>query len=145
MNHEKFIREALTEAKKGDLPYGAVIVKDNKVVIRGYNTSQTDNDVSAHGEINALRAFTKKYGYSLDTLSGYTLYTTCEPCPMCAAACVWAGVSQLVFGASTAQLIDLGTKQIDISCQTVVQKSFQEIKVVGGILADECLELFRKL
>ena len=63
----------------------------------------------------------------------------------CAAACVWAGVSQLVFGASTAQLIDLGTKQIDISCQTVVQKSFQEIKVVGGILADECLELFRKL
>ena len=145
MNHEYFMREALIEAKKGDLPYGAVIVKDGEIVIRGYNTAQTDNDVSAHGELNALRKFTKQHGYSLDALSGYTLYTTCEPCPMCAAACVWAGVSQLVFGASTAQLIDLGTKQIDISCQTVVQKSFQEIKVVGGILADECLELFRKL
>lgn len=139
------MREAIAEAKKGDLPYGAVIVKENKVVIRGNNTAQTDNDVSAHGEINALRAFTQKYGYSLDALEGYTLYTTCEPCPMCAAACVWAGVSQVVFGASTEQLIALGTKQIDISCKTVAEKSFQNMEVVGGILADECLELFRQL
>lgn len=145
MNHEHFMKEALAEAKKGDLPYGAVIVKDDEIVIRGYNTAQTDNDVSAHGEINALRAFTKQYGYSLDALKEYILYTTCEPCPMCAAACVWAGVSTVVFGASTEQLIDLGTKQIDIPCKTVVEKSFQNIDVVGGILAEECLELFRQL
>ena len=145
MNHELFIKEALIEAKKGDLPYGAVIVKNDEIVIRSYNTAQTDNDVVAHGEINALRAFTKKYGYSLEALSGYTLYTTCEPCPMCAAACVWAGVSTIVFGASTQQLIDLGTKQIDLSCETVVEKSFQNIEVIGGILANECLELFRQL
>ena len=145
MNHEKFIREAIAEAKKGDLPYGAVIVKDNQVVIRGYNTAQTDQDVTAHGETNALKAFTKKYGYSLDALNGYTLYTTCEPCPMCAAACVWAGVSQIIFGASTKQLIDLGTKQIDISCKSVAKQSFHQIEVIGGVLADECLELFRKL
>lgn len=143
MNHQEYMREAIAEAKKGDLPYGAVIVKDREIIIRGYNTAQTDSDVSAHGEINALRAFTKKYGYSLDALEGYTLYTTCEPCPMCAAACVWAGVSQVVFGASTEQLINLGTKQIDISCKTVAEKSFQNIEVVGGVLADECLELFK--
>ncbi|MBE9047952.1 nucleoside deaminase [Pleurocapsales cyanobacterium LEGE 10410] len=145
MNHEKFIQEALIEAKKGDLPYGAVIVKDNEIIIRAYNTSQTDSDVSAHGEINALRAFTKQYGYSLDALNGYTLYTTCEPCPMCAAACIWAGVSRIVFGASIKQLIDLDTKQIDLSCQTVAEKGFQSPEVIGGILADECLELFRQL
>ncbi|MCC0178263.1 nucleoside deaminase [Waterburya agarophytonicola K14] len=145
MNHQYFMKEALLEAQKGDLPYGAVIVKDNEVIIRGYNTTQTNNDVAAHGEINVLRQFTKKYGYSLETLKGYTLYTTCEPCPMCAAACVWAGVSQIVFGASTKQLIDLGTKQIDIPCKTVVEKGFQNIEVIGGILADECLELFRQL
>ncbi len=86
-----------------------------------------------------------KYGYSLEALEGYTLYTTCEPCPMCAAACVWAGVSTVVFGASTGQLIDLGTKQIDISCKTVAEKSFQNIETIGGILADECLELFKEL
>ena len=145
MNHEKFMQEALKEAKKGDLPYGAVIVKDNEIIMRGYNTTQTDDDVSAHGEINVLRAFTKKYGYSLDTLSGYTLYTTCEPCPMCAAACVWAGVSCIVFGASIRQLMDLRIQQIDLSCSTVIEKGFHNTEIVGGILAEECLELFKKL
>ena len=120
-------------------------VKDNEIVIRGYNTAQTDNDVAAHGEINALRSFTQKYGYSLDVLKGHTLYTTCEPCPMCEAACVWAGVSTVVYGASTKQLIDLGTKQIDLSCKTVAEKIFQNIEVVGGILAEEYLDLFRKI
>ena len=57
MNHEYFMNEAITEAKKGDLPYGAMIVKDGKIVIRGYNTAQTDNDLTAHREINVLRAF----------------------------------------------------------------------------------------
>jgi tRNA(adenine34) deaminase len=145
MNHEKFMQAALTEAKKGDLPYGAVIVKDNEIIMRGYNTAQTDNDLSAHGEINVLRAFTKKYGYSLDALSGYTLYTTCEPCPMCAAACVWAGVSQIVFGASSQQVKELGQEQIDLTCKTVTEKGFQKIEVIGGILAEECLELFKRL
>ena len=139
------MQEALIEAKKGDLPYGAVLVKDNEVVIRAYNTAQTDNDVSAHAEINALRAFTKQYGYSLDALSGYTLYTTCEPCPMCAAACIWSGVSIVVFGASIAQLIDLGNQQINLSCKAVADKGFQNLEVIGGVLTDECLKLFRQL
>lgn len=145
MSHEQFMQEALIEAKKGDLPYGAVIVKNNEVVIRAYNTAQTDNDVSAHAEINALRAFTKQYGYSLDALSGYTLYTTCEPCPMCAAACIWSGVSTVVFGASIAQLVELGNRQIDLSCQAVADKGFQPLKVIGGVSVDKCLELFRQL
>ena len=143
MNHEQFMREAIVEAKKGDRPYGAVIVKDSEILIRAYNTTQRDNDVSAHAEINALRSFTKKYGYSLDTLSGCTLYTTCEPCPMCAAACIWSGVSTVVFGASIAQLIDIGNKQIDLSCRTVAEKGFQALKVIDGVLADECLDLFK--
>jgi tRNA(adenine34) deaminase len=145
MNHEQFMQEALIEAKKGDLPYGAVIVKDNEIIMRGYNTAQTDNDVSAHAELNVLRAFTKKYGYSLDALSGYTLYTTCEPCPMCAAACVWAGVSQIVFGASSQQVKELGQEQINLACKTVIDQGFQNIEVVGGILDEKCLELFKKI
>ena len=143
--HEHFMTEALAEAKKGDLPFGAVIVKDEQIIIRGYNTTQTDNDVAAHGELNVLREFTKRNGYALDTLNGYTLYTTCEPCPMCAAACVWAGVSQIVFGASSKQVAKLGIKQIDLECKTVVDRSWQNIEVVSGVLAEECLELFRQL
>ena len=67
---------------------------------------------------------------------------------MCAAACVWAGVSTVVFGASTEQLSNLGLKEIksfNLECKTVVEKGFQNIEVVEGILAKECLELFRQL
>ena len=64
---------------------------------------------------------------------------------MCAAACIWGGVSTVVFGASIAQLIELGNKQIDLSCETVAQRGFQPLEIIGGILGDECLQLFRQL
>ncbi len=144
MNHEYYMKIAIEEAKKGDMPYGAVLVKDDKVVMKGYNTAQRDNDVSAHGEINVLRQFTKETGnYDLDALKGYTLYTTCEPCAMCAAACVWVGLSEIVYGASVEQLLNMGSEQIDISCQTIVDKGFQKINIVSGVLAEECLALFK--
>jgi len=144
MSHEHWMEIALEEAKKGDLPFGAVLVKDHQVVIKGYNTTQKNHDVSAHAEINVLRHFTMgAKNYSLDLLQGYTLYTTCEPCPMCAAACVWAGVSEIVYGASIKELIALGIKQIDLSCESVVKQGFQKIQVTPGILAGKCLELFK--
>jgi tRNA(Arg) A34 adenosine deaminase TadA len=62
---------------------------------------------------------------------------------MCAAACVWAGISEIVFGTSTEELVAIGTEQIKISCEEVVAKGFQDIKVIGGILSQECLELFK--
>ena len=144
MTVEDYMRIALEEAKKGDMPYGAVLVKEDKIVVQGHNTAQRDNDVTAHAEINVLRQFTlENKSYSLDALKGYTLYTTCEPCPMCAAACVWVGVSEIVFGASTQQLIQLGSPQIDLSCEAVVKKGFQDIKITQGILAEDCLALFK--
>ncbi|MDJ0734333.1 MAG: nucleoside deaminase [Nostocaceae cyanobacterium] len=144
MNHEHWMEIALEEAKKGDYPYGAVLVKDNQIFVKGYNTTVRDNDVSAHAEINVLRSFTMGMkNYSLDILRGYTLYTTCEPCPMCAAACVWSGVSEIVYGASIQELIDMDIKQIDISCETLVKQGFQNIKVTPGILGHKCLELFK--
>ncbi len=144
MNHEHWMEIALEEAKKGNYPYGAVLVKDNQIIVKGHNTTGKDNDVSAHAEINVLRSFTMGMkNYSLDILRGYTLYTTCEPCPMCAAACVWSGVSEIVYGASIKELIDMDIKQINISCETVIKQGFQNIKVTPGILAHKCLELFK--
>ncbi len=144
MTHEDYMKIALEEAKKGDMPYGAILVKADQIIIRGHNTTQTDNDVSAHAEINVLRELTQKSGcYSLDVLKGYTLYSTCEPCSMCASACVWAGVSEIVFGASTQQLIQLGSPQIDLSCEMIVKQGFQDIKITQGILAEDCLALFK--
>ncbi|MEA5574869.1 nucleoside deaminase [Anabaena sp. UHCC 0451] len=140
MNQEYFMRLAIEEAKKGDTPYGAVIVKDNQVVAAAYNTVRLNSDPSAHAEINVIRNFTAKL--KNPTLEGYCIYTTGEPCPMCATACVWTGISEIIYGASIADLISINQAQINISCEEVVSKSFRKIKITKGILSKECLDLF---
>ncbi|BAY61833.1 CMP/dCMP deaminase zinc-binding protein [Calothrix brevissima NIES-22] len=141
MQPEDFMHLALIEAKKGDSPYGAVIVKDNEIVAVGHNTVRRDNDPSAHAEINVIRSLTAKI--KKPDLTGYTIYTTGEPCPMCATACVWSGISEIIYGASIQDLISVNQSQIDISCEEVISKSFKNIKVTKGILKNECLELFK--
>ncbi|BAZ52190.1 cytidine/deoxycytidylate deaminase, zinc-binding region [Nostoc sp. NIES-4103] len=141
MNQEYFMRLALAEAKKGDGPYGAVIVKDDEVVAVAYNTVIRDNDPSAHAEINVIRSLTDKLQNL--SLEGYSIYTTGEPCPMCAAACVWTGLSEIVYGASIQDLISAKQSQINITCEEVIAKSFRNIKVTKGVLKEECLALFK--
>ncbi|AFZ59548.1 nucleoside deaminase [Anabaena cylindrica FACHB-243] len=140
MNQDYFMRLALEAAKKADAPYGAVIVKDNEVVATAYNTVNRDNDPSAHAEINVIRNLTTKL--KNPSLEGYSIYTTCEPCPMCATACIWTGISEIIYGASIQDLISINQAQVNISCEEVIAKSFRNIKVTKGILKNECLELF---
>lgn len=141
MNSEYFMHLALAEAKKGDAPYGAVIVKDNEVVAVGHNTVKRDNDPSAHAEINVIRSLTAKL--KNPSLEGYSIYTTGEPCPMCATACVWSGLSEIVYGASIQDLVLVNQSQINISCEEVIAQSFRNIKVTKGVLKNECLQLFK--
>ncbi len=141
MNHEDFMRLALSEAKKGDSPYGAVIVKDNEVVAKGYNTVKRDSDPSAHAEMNVIRSLTTKI--QNPSLEGYTIYATGEPCPMCATACVWTGLAEIIIGASIEDLILVNQSQVRISCEEIIAKSFKNIKVTKGVLREECLQLFK--
>lgn len=85
MNPEDFMHLALAEAKEGDAPYGAVIVKDNEIVAIAQNTVNRDNEPSAHAQINVLRSLTAKL--KNPSFESYSIYTTGEPCPMCATAC----------------------------------------------------------
>ena len=78
-------------------PFGAVIVKDGKVVAEGSNTVTVDNDPTAHAEVTAIRRACAVLG-TFD-LSGCELYTSCEPCPMCLAACYWAHISRVYYAA----------------------------------------------
>ncbi len=141
INPEDFMRLALSEAKKGDSPYGAVIVKDNEVVAKGYNTVRRDSDPSAHAEMNAIRSLTTKI--QNPSLEGYTIYATGEPCPMCATACVWTGLAEIIIGASIEDLILVNQSQVRISCEEIIAKSFKNIKVTKGLLREECLQLFK--
>lgn len=141
MSPEELMRVALAEAKQGDAPYGAALVKDGEIAIAAHNTVKRDRDPSAHAEVNAIRLLAKKLNST--SLEGYTLYTTCEPCPMCATACVWAGISEIVIGASIKDLIALGISQIDLSCEEIIAQSFRQIKVTKGLLKADCLSLFK--
>ena len=99
----KFMALAIKEAKEGidhvhGGPFGAVIVKDGKVIASAHNTVLRDNDPTAHGEVNVIR----KASLALGTfdLSGCEIYTTGEPCPMCLGAILWANIQKVYFGAN---------------------------------------------
>ena len=110
-NPEFFLRRAITLAIQnveagGGGPFAAVIVRNGKVIGEGANSVTTTNDPTAHGEVNAIRAACK----ALDTftLAGCELYTSCEPCPMCLAACYWARLDAIYYGSSAADAARAG-------------------------------------
>jgi len=109
--HEKFIRSAIEKARKKDekgrrTPFGAVIVRDDKIIASANNSVAGDHDPTAHAEVNAIRKACKKI--KSNDLSGSVIYTTCEPCPMCFSAIWWAKISQIVFGVGIAELLNHG-------------------------------------
>ncbi|MGB3960518.1 MAG: nucleoside deaminase, partial [bacterium] len=99
--HEEFMGEALAEARKAlaleEVPIGAVLVREGRIVGRGYNLRETQGDPTAHAEIIALREAARLLGTW--RLADTTMYVTIEPCPMCAGALVLARVAHLVYGA----------------------------------------------
>jgi tRNA(adenine34) deaminase len=139
---ERFMRMALDEARLGDFPFGAVIVRDGQVLARGRNLGKTNGDPTAHGEMMAIRDCLADHGSA--AIKGSTLYTSGEPCAMCMGAILWCHVGRLVFAASVQQL---STKidQIMLSSADVAAKApFAPITITGGILADEAMQLFAK-
>ena len=100
MFNEKFMKRAILLSKKniekGGGPFGAVIVKDGKIVATGCNRVTSNNDPTAHAEVTAIRNACKKTGsFNLD---GCEIYSSCEPCPMCLSAIYWARISKLYYG-----------------------------------------------
>jgi tRNA(Arg) A34 adenosine deaminase TadA len=96
--------ENVTSGRGG--PFGAVIVRDGKIVGEGANSVTATNDPTAHGEVNAIRAAAKALGTF--TLAGCALYTSCEPCPMCMAAAYWSRLDAVYYGASSADAARAG-------------------------------------
>ncbi len=102
MTHTDFLNEAVRESRlsvtAGSAPFGAVIVKDGKIIARAHNTVVPDNDPTAHAEVNCIRAACQALG-TFD-LSGCVLYTSCEPCPMCLNATKWANITEVYYAAT---------------------------------------------
>jgi len=139
---EKFMRMAIDEARKGDFPFGAVIVRDGEVIARGRNLGRTNGDPTAHGEMMAIRNCLAEHGSV--ALRGSTLYTSGEPCAMCMGAILWCHFGRLVFAASVDQLAAKINQIMISSAQIAATAPFAPIAITGGVLADEAMQLFAK-
>jgi tRNA(adenine34) deaminase len=138
----RFMKIALNEARRGDYPFGAVIVKDNKILALGRNLGKTHDDPTAHGEMVAIRRCLSVHGSA--ALKGATLYTSGEPCVMCMGAIIWCGIGRLVYAASVAQIGEK-MKQIMITSADVAAKAqWDPIKITGGVLADEAVPILAR-
>ena len=130
-----FMRRALEEAKialsKNEVPVGAVIVADKKIIGRAHNLTETLNDVTAHAEMQAITSASNYLGGKY--LKGCTLYVTLEPCQMCAGALYWAQISKIVFGA----------KDLHRGYQVMGTKLHPKTKVVQGVLAKDSKQLIQ--
>ncbi len=133
---EKYMRLALLEAEKAfaadEIPVGCIIVCDNQIIGRGYNLTETLQDVTAHAEMQAITAATQTLGGKY--LQGCTLYVTVEPCVMCAGAIGWAQIARVVFGASDEKR---GFQRF------APQALHPKCTVETGVLADECRNLIQ--
>ena len=131
---EKFMRMAINEAllalKKGEVPIGAVVVCGDRVVGRGHNLSETLGDATAHAEMQALTAAASSLGGKY--LDGCSLYVTVEPCVMCAGACYWSQVGEVVWGA------DDPKRGFRTASEHILHP---KTKSRNGVLAEECGEL----
>ena len=128
---KKALQEAETAFEKGEIPVGAVIVIDDKVIARTHNLTELLNDVTAHAEMQAITSAANFIGGKY--LKDCTLYVTLEPCQMCAGALYWSQISKIVFGAADENrgFIKMGTQL------------HPKTQVVGGILEKDCSLLMR--
>jgi tRNA(Arg) A34 adenosine deaminase TadA len=143
--HQQFMKEAIRLSIENVIsgtggPFGAVIVKDGKIIATGTNRVTSDNDPTAHAEVVAIRSACKELGdFQLD---GCEIYTSCEPCPMCLAAIYWARPSKVFFGNTKEDAAAINFDDHFIYEEIERPTSSRSIKMVS-LLREEALEAFK--
>lgn len=142
--NEKYMQRAIelaqTSVRKGGGPFGAVVVKDDKIVAEGSNCVTIDNDPTAHAEVSTIRKACK----ALNTfdLSGCVIYTSCEPCPMCLSAIYWARIESIYYGCTKDDAKNIGFDDSFIYEQIELKPEKRSIPS-KEILRSEALSAFR--
>ena len=142
--HERFMQIAMEEARRGaaegNVAVGSVVVHDEDMVARGRNLVATESDPTAHAETVALRNAGAAMGHT--DFSGFTLYTTFEPCPMCCGAILASGVSTLVLGA---RFSDVSSQWGEYAVEKLLEMTGRggHLRVITGVLTEQCLDLRR--
>jgi len=139
-----FMNEALKEAHKAllkdEVPIGAVVVINNKIIGRAHNLTETLNDTTAHAEMQAITSATNFVGGKY--LKNATIYVTLEPCIMCSGAIFWSQISKIVFGAYDLKRGFI--KYQNVLAQNDLSLTHKKISLFGGVLQNECSEILKK-
>ncbi len=125
----------------GQSPFGCAIAIDDKVVAVTHNTVVATTDITAHAEVNALRAACQHTGDIL--LEGAIVATTCEPCPMCMAALHWARVDTVYYGATIDDAEQAGFNELQLPAAKLLQAGGSSVKLEPGVMAEACRELLQ--
>ena len=136
---ERAIELSIKSVNSGTGPFGAVVVKNNKIISEGFNTVTLTNDPTSHAEIVAIRNACKVLNNF--SLEGYDLYTTCEPCPMCLSAIYWARINKIYYAntRSDAQKIDFSDSMI----YEELNKTIKDRKIsMNQIMREEAIKAF---
>ncbi len=139
----QFLRQAIRVAQrardKGNHPFGAVLVDENNVVVlEGENTVNTEHDATGHAEANLVRAASKQFDAA--KLAKCTLYSSTEPCPMCAGAMFWSGIGRVVYALSEAELYTFASdseNKLPLGCRQVLSHGGRVVQVMGPAIEDE--------
>lgn len=135
------MQAAIEVANLNETPFGAALAMGDELFTTASNQTRQKSDPTAHAEIEVIRKLSDQL--QKKELSGFTLYTTCEPCPMCMSAIIWSGIQTVVCGCDI-PMVSTFMKQIDIRAEEVINKSSMDIELHHGFMASECEVLLHK-
>ena len=139
VEHEALIRRTIELAavarEKGNHPFGALLVLDGRILLTAENSVNSDSDVTAHAELNLVSMATRQLDPAI--LAQVALYTSTEPCAMCAGAIFWAGIPTVVYGCSAETLGDMVGGSFVVPCRHIFSFGVRQVEVIGPILAEE--------
>jgi tRNA(Arg) A34 adenosine deaminase TadA len=146
-DHHTYLKLAFEQARvageTGQYPYGAIIVLDGSVIAAAHNLTRRSRDLVDHAEMLAIRAVAR--AHSENSLRRATLYASCEPCPMCAAALYWSGIGRLVYACPTEVDALISDMPFAVPCRTILTvNNGHQVKIIGALLQAEAESILRR-
>lgn len=144
-NPDEFIDVAIEEAKnslrEGNSGFGAVVIKNNRLVSKAHDTDTVSKDPTSHAEINAIRMASVQLDGDFNECM---LVSTHEPCPMCSTAIVWSGIRHIAFGYSIKEALNQGRRRINLPCDEVFKRAGADIEIIRDVRKSECALLYNR-
>lgn len=141
--HEFYLQKTFTIAKqsmkKGNHPFGALLVLDGQIVAESENTVVTDKDVTRHAELNLISNYIHRFHPS--ERERMTLYSSTEPCAMCTGAIIWSGIKKIIYGCSSEKLNRIAKGHFTIECRKILDHSRDIYSVEGPLLQEEAEQI----